>query len=64
MKQNDTKNKLFYNKEFHLNKLIEELFILERKMAIAKIEKRKLKYLWHKLKYKIKERKYYNNGGI
>lgn len=64
MKQNDTKNRVFYNKEFHLNKLIEDLFILERKMAIAKIEKRKLKYLWHKLKYKIKERKYYKNGGI
>ncbi len=64
MKQNDTKNRVFYNKEFHLNKLIEDLFILERKIAIAKIEKRKLKYLWHKLKYKIKERKYYNNGGI
>ena len=47
-----------------MKKLIENLIILERKMIIAKIEKRKIKYLWYKLKYKIVEKKYYKNGGI
>lgn len=62
---------MFYYKEhkkrsrdFEMKKLIENLIILERKMIIAKIEKRKIKYLWYKLKYKIVEKKYYKNGGI
>lgn len=47
-----------------MENFIEKLMILERKMIIAKIEKRRIKYLWYKLKFKIEEKKYYKNGGI